>query len=118
MGTFSCSMRIASLEGGGSHEIEVAVDTGAFLTTVPARLLRELGIAPTGKRTLRLADGRVIERNIGEARATINDKSTVTQVAFGDDNDPPLLGAYTLEGLFLAVDPVGQRLVPVEVHPM
>ena len=118
MGTFRCSMRISGMDGGGSHEIEVAVDTGAFFTTVPARLLRELGIAPTDKRTLRLADGRVIERDIGEARATINGKSTVTQVAFGDDNDPPLLGAYTLEGLFLAVDPVGQRLVPIEVHPM
>lgn len=118
MGTFNCSMRISGMDGGGGREIEVAVDTGAFFTTVPARLLRELGIAPTGKRRLRLADGRVIERDIGEARAMINDKSTVTQVAFGDDNDPPLLGAYTLEGLFLAVDPVGQRLVPVEVHPM
>lgn len=28
-----------------------------------------------------------------------------------------LVGAYTLEGLKLAADPVTQRLLPVEVHP-
>ena len=27
---------------------------------------------------------------------------------------PPLLGAVALESLFLAVDPVGKRLIPVE----
>lgn len=35
-----------------------------------------------------------------------------TLVVFGDDGAPALLGAYTLEGLGLAVDPVEQRLVP------
>lgn len=30
----------------------------------------------------------------------------------GEDDGPPLLGAYTLEGLALAVDPVEQRLAP------
>ena len=33
-------------------------------------------------------------------------------VVFGEDDAPPLLGAYTLEGLALAVDPEAQRLVP------
>ena len=118
MGTFSCSMQIANMDGSQSCEIEATVDTGAAYTTVPARLLRELRIAPTGQRTLALADGRRIERHIGQAQATIDGQSVITLVLFGDDNDPPLVGAYTLEGLFLAVDPVQQQLVPVEVHPL
>lgn len=118
MGTFNCVMRIAGMDGGESREIEAAIDTGAAFTTVPGRLLRELGIAPTGRQRLRVADGRRIDRDIGQAWATINGRSVVTLVVFGDDNDPPLLGAYTLEGLRLVVDPVEQRLVPVEFLPL
>lgn len=33
-------------------------------------------------------------------------------MVFGDEGVSPLLGAYTLEGVRLAVDPVGKRLVP------
>ena len=47
----------------------------------------------------------------GRAWATIDGESEITIVVFGEDNGPALLGAYTLEGLALAVDPVGQRLV-------
>jgi hypothetical protein len=36
-----------------------------------------------------------------------------TLVVFGDDDAEPLLGAFTLEALRLAPDPVGRRLVPV-----
>ena len=32
---------------------------------------------------------------------------------FGEPGAPPLLGAYALEGLRLAPDPIGRRLVPV-----
>jgi len=39
----------------------------------------------------------------------------VTIVVFGEDEAPPLLGAYTLEGLALAVDPTSQRLVPTHM---
>jgi hypothetical protein len=34
-------------------------------------------------------------------------------VVFGGDSTPVLLGAYTLEGLSLAADPVNRRLVPL-----
>ena len=115
MGTFSCSVRISNMDGGESREIEAEVDSSAAFTTVPARLLRELGIAPSGRKTFTQADGRWIDRAFGQAWASINGESVVTVVLFGDNNDPALLGAYTLEGLCLAVDPVGQRLVPMEV---
>ena len=53
--------------------------------------------------------------DIGRAWVTIDGKSEVTLVVFGEDDAPPLLGAYTLEGLALAVDPVEQRLVPTHL---
>ena len=115
MGTFTWPMRITSMDGQRSSEIEATVDTGALYTMLPARALRELGVEPTGSRTFLIADGSRVSMDIGEARATIDGESVVTIVAFGEDNAPPVLGAYTLEGLALAVDPASRRLVPADL---
>ena len=115
MGTFTWPVRISSMDGQQTLEIEATVDTGAAYTTLPARLLRELGIAPMGKRTFLVADGRRVSMEYGQAWATIDGESVVTIVIFGEDGAPPLIGAYTLEGLALAVDPTSQRLVPTHL---
>ena len=103
------------MDGRQSLDIEATVDTGAFYTTLPGRLLRELGVEPVAKRRFLVADGRRVEMEYGRAWATIDGESEVTIVAFGEDNAPPVLGAYTLEGLALAVDPSIQRLVPANL---
>ena len=51
----------------------------------------------------------------GEARATVEGESVTTLAVFGEDDAPALLGAYTLEGLALAVDPTEQRWVPTHL---
>ena len=104
MGTFKWPLRIASMDGQRAQEIEATVDTGAAFTTLPSNLLRELGIEATGKRGFLLAKGRRVEMDYGESRATIDGDTVTTIVVFGEDDAPPLLGAYTLEGLALAVD--------------
>ena len=115
MGTFNWPMRISSMDGQKARDIEATVDTSAAYTTLPASLLRELGVVPLGQRRFLLADGRRVFMDIGRAWVTIDGESEVTLVVFGEDNAPPLLGAYTLEGLALAVDPVEQRLVPTHL---
>ena len=115
MGTFTWPLRISSMDGSRSREFEAVVDTGAAFTAVPAPLLRELGVEPTGRRRFRLADGRRVQSDYGQAWATIDGESVVTLVVFGEDDSPILLGAYTLEGLCLAVDPVEQRLVEAQL---
>ena len=115
MGTFSWPLRISSVDGQQVQDIEATVDTGATYTIAPASLLRELKIEPTGRRRLLLADGRRAEMEIGEARVAVNGDSVTTLVVFGQDGAPALLGAYTLEGLGLAVDPVERKLVPTHL---
>ena len=115
MGSFNWPMRISSMDGQQSRDIEATVDTGAAYTTLPASLLREIGVTPIGKRRFLLADGRRMQMDYGEARATVDGESVTTLVVFGEEGAPPLLGAYTLEGLALAVDPVEQRLVPTHL---
>ena len=41
-----------------------------------------------------------------------------TPVAFGEEGEPTLLGAMALEHALLAVDPHGQRLMPVDALEM
>ena len=111
MGTFKWPLQISSMDGQQVRDVEATVDTGAAYTTLPASLLGELGIEPMDKGVFLLADGRRVELDIGRAWATINRTSEVTLVVFGEDDAPALLGAYTLEGMRLAVDPIAQRLV-------
>ena len=115
MGTFNWPLRISDMDGQQSRDIEATVDTGAAYTTLPGRLLHEMGIKPMAKRRFVLADGRRVDMDIGRAWVTIDGDSEVTLVVFGDDDAPSLLGAYTLEGLGLAVDPTSQRLVPTNM---
>ena len=114
MSTFHYPLEVGDPSGSLFEEINALVDTGATFTVVPASVLERLGIARQDTVRLRLADDRVIERDIGETRVRLEGKTLNTVVVFGDEDSLPLLGVYTLERALLAVDPVGQRLVPTE----
>ena len=115
MGTFKYPFRVSDMDSQNTLDVEATVDTGALYTTLPGSLLRQLGIEPMGTRRFLVGDGRRIQMDIGEARVTIDGESVTTIVAFGEENAPPVLGAYTLEGFALAVDPAEQRLIPLDL---
>lgn len=117
MGTFNWPLRLDSMDGNRSLQLDALVDTGSFYTIVPTSLLTRLGVAPTDRARLELADGRQVTYDMGEARATVDGRSTATWVIFGEDDARPLLGAYTLEGLRLSVDPVQETLEPIPSAP-
>ena len=117
MGMFNVQIRISNPSGGNETEFDALVDTGAFLTMAPEPALRNLGLTPTRTVEFELADGSVVAYGVGEARAAINGQSVTTQVVFGPDDVEPVIGAYTLEGLRLAIDPVNEVLMPVPRRP-
>ncbi len=114
MGIFRYPIVIHSLDGTRKHIVEALVDTGSTYTWIPRSVLEELGYQAKLRRKLRLADGRVIEREGAEVVVEIDGARLTTVVIFGDPDTEPLLGAVTLEQFSLAPDPVAQRLVPVE----
>ena len=93
---------------------DALVDTGASFSSVPEQMLRELGVTPVRRARLRLADGSSHIESLCEVRAEIDGVDATTIVVFGASASPPQIGAYTLEGLLLGVDPVAERLVPVD----
>ena len=114
MGVFTCPVRIASMDGERSVEIDALVDTGSTFTLVPGHLLRQLGVSRIDDMRMELADGSTVLYDLGDAVASVDGRTVTTIVLFGDDDTRPLLGAYTLEGLRLTVDPVNMRIVPLE----
>ena len=111
VGVFNCLLRISTLDGEHSREVEAMVDTGSTYTLMPASLLRDMGISPTRRATFEFGDGRIAELDMARAWVTIDGASEVTPVVFGEEGASPLIGAVTLEELLLAVDPVGRKLV-------
>lgn len=113
MGTFRVEVQIGNPEGRRYERVEAVVDTGATYTSLPRPLLEALGVAPHARASFVLADGRRVEREIARTWIRIDEQTEMTLVVLAEPGDPPLLGAYALEGLRLAADPVARRLVPV-----
>ena len=99
-------------------ELSATVDTGAFLISMPGSLLRSTGVAPSFTENVRMADGRTRTLDIGHVLLKLNGREVATYVAFNDDYTTPLLGSLALDTLRMSVDPVDQRLVPLDSIPL
>jgi predicted aspartyl protease len=95
----------------------VLVDTGAELSRFPRALLEDMGIAPVKLWHFRQADGSVLARWTGGAWLHVAGTLTLDEVVFGEPGDLILLGARSLEGLNLRVEPVANRLVDAGPAP-
>ena len=111
MGITYVELEIANLSAPGkTKKLEFLVDSGAIYSVVPGRVLRRLGIKPIDKQEFRLANGEKIVRKKGGALFRYDGKTGVADVIFGEKGDATLLGAFTLEALGLALDPLKREL--------
>jgi predicted aspartyl protease len=99
---------------GERVQIDALVDTGATFTSVPRQILFDLGVEPRREVRLRLADRSSHLQELGHMTVELDGLEGPTYVVFGTNGSPPTIGAVTLEGFLLGVDPVSQQLVPVE----
>ena len=113
MGTFRTTLSIENPGRRGTLRqlSDVLVDTGSELTWIPRSLLEELGIAVERRYRFVVADGRVLERHVGYAIVHVEGVATADDVVFAEPEDLVLLGARSLEGLNLRIDPRARRLV-------
>ena len=113
MGIFRVPLQVGNPFTGQTELVDAVVDTGAADSVMPTSLLRRLGIEPVRVRPYRTASGERVEYEVGWALFSAEGERCVANVVFGPEENP-LMGATTLEQLYLAVDPVDQRLVPQE----
>ena len=119
MGTFRVDLEIEHPERPGEKRVirGALVDSGAELSWVPGSVLASLGIEHNRKELFRQADGSVLERWTGIVIVRLAGKRTGDDVVFGEPGDLTLLGARTLEGLNVRIDPRARRLVDAGPAP-
>jgi predicted aspartyl protease len=119
VGTFRIDITIENPAQPGDRRVVrgALVDTGAELSWVPAPVLEDLGIERFTQWRFRQATGEIVERWVGSTRVYAAGARTTDDVVFGMPGDLVLLGARTLEGLNLRVEPREKRLVDAGPAP-
>jgi len=114
MGTFYTGCRVENplARHRAVRVAKLLVDTGSDYTWVPKGALEKIGITRE-KKDLEfvMANGKKITRSVGFAIIRLDKYFTIDEVVFAEPGDLNLLGARTLEGLNLTVDPKRKKLV-------
>jgi len=113
MGTFRVRVEIANPVRPADRRVldSVLVDTGAEFSWFPASVMESLGIERVKVWRFRQADGTVLARWTGGVALRVIGIPTIDEVVFGEPGDLVLLGAHSLEGLNLRVDPLRKQLI-------
>jgi predicted aspartyl protease len=114
MGTFHTKCKIENPTDRSRSVIipKLLVDTGSEFTWAPERMLARIGIRREKKDVkFVLANGEEVTRSVGFAIIRLDKYFTIDEVVFAEPDDLALLGARTLDGLNLTVEPVKRRLV-------
>ena len=114
MGTVITTIEVGDPNGQNFQELQLEVDTGSTYTALPREMLQALGVPINRSEQARLADGSRQKVEIGQTTIKLAGKQFITTVIFAEAGEPSLLGVITLEDALLAVDPVNNRLIPVE----
>ena len=91
---------------------KVLVDTGNEYTWIAEAALKKIHVVREKKDIVFvMANGQRVTRSVGFVIIRVGEHFTIDEVVFGEEGDLFLLGARTLEGLNLTVDPRQKKLV-------
>ena len=113
---FKKKVKVSNIKDSNQFfEEEFWVDTGALYSFVPEDYLERIGIEPTAKRNLILADGRQDTRLLGFCDFQIEgfEGMIPCPVIFAPKGSLFLLGATALENFGVEVDPIQKKLKPI-----
>lgn len=95
----------------------VSVNADTLLSWMPAEVLEALGTERGKVWQFVRGDGSKVERSTGAVILRAAGVETFDEVVFGEPGDPVVLGARSLDGLNLRVDPLNERLVDAGPSP-
>ncbi len=116
MGMFRQTVRVSnSKEPSRFFKEEFWVDTGALYSFIPEDYLEKIGVEPSGKRNVVLADGRQDTRLLGFCDFQIEgiEGTVPCPVIFAPKGSLLLLGATALENFGVGADPIEKKLKPI-----
>ncbi|MBI2305449.1 MAG: clan AA aspartic protease [Chloroflexi bacterium] len=92
------------------RKVNILVDTGSTYIVLPPEMAQELGTPPPPrKHSVRLADGREAEVEVGTVTVKVDGREAPATAVLLPGAEP-LLGVEALEALGLKVDPTTGRL--------
>jgi clan AA aspartic protease len=110
MGLTRVVVDLKSLTSEDTFQSQFLVDTGAIDSVAPASALRKIGIKPIDKKAYELADGSMVEFEIGLVEIRFMGEITAGRVLFGPEDVEPILGVTALESTGMVVDPASRTL--------
>ncbi len=113
MGTFSVPLQVGNPNHGPTETVDALVNTGATFSMIPASMLKGMGVEPDTTLPFRVATREVVDFATGEVPLATQGRRRTCPVIFGPENHY-IMGATAMKLLLLTVDPVHQRLVPIE----
>src|SRR3990172_2160383 len=116
MGMFKKRVKIInSKDPDQFFEEDFWVDTGALYSFVPEDCLERIGVEPSVKRNLILADGRWDTRLLGFCDFQVEglEGTIPCPVIFAPKGSLFLLGATALENFGVEADPIQKKLKPI-----
>lgn len=114
MDGFAVPLEIGDHEGRSFKVVKAMDDSGATYTAVLGSVIDRLGMCAHTSRGFALADGSRVDRRLGKTRVRLEGHEEISPVVFREAGTQPLLGTVTLEIFSLGIDPVNQRLMPVD----
>ena len=116
MGLTHVTVHVGNPANGHKREaVHCLVDSGAIYSLVPGPILRRLKIKPHSTREFVLANGEIIRRRLATATFEYQGRRADSMVIFGERGDDAQLGATTLEGFGLVLDPFRRELRPMQL---
>ena len=94
-----------------SIEVELLVDTGATMLSLPKKMIDQLGLTKTKKKRVITANGEATRSIYDVVRLEIMDRDATIPVMEVPPGVPALLGYVPLEMLDLVPNPKSQRLM-------
>ena len=119
MGIFYVDCTVANMAARDKSILieQLIVDTGSEFTWLPEQVLLGIGVkVEKADQKFVMANGEVINRDIGYAIVRVNGFETVDEIVFARDGDLNLLGSRTLEGFGAVVDSAKKQLVAAGPH--
>ncbi len=90
--------------------VEFCVDTGASITLIPERIAKKLKLKNTGVVRVQLADGRIVNHNVGYVYLYIAGEGLMLFAAITPDGDA-LLGCDVMELLQFQLDVARKKVL-------
>jgi predicted aspartyl protease len=84
VGTFSVSIDAGDPQRERFTSVDVLVEAGASYTMLPAPLLQQLNVEPSGQRPFILANGQRTPQPVGRTWVRFGGHEVMTIVVFGD----------------------------------